>query len=56
MKEKRKRKIKKNREKRQKPVKDISELIDELAYVNENENILKSKRYLDDIYMLDRED
>lgn len=55
MKEKRIKKIKKNRQKLQKPVKDISDLIDELAYVNENENIRKSKRFLDDMYMLDLE-
>lgn len=55
MKKKRRQKIKKNREKRQIPVKDISDLIDELAYLDENKNILKSKRFLDDMYILDME-
>ncbi|WP_415327974.1 hypothetical protein [Chryseobacterium sp. MMS23-Vi53] len=55
MKKKRRKKIKRNREKLQKPIIDISDLIDELAYVNENENIRKSKRFLDDMYMLDFE-
>jgi len=55
MKEKRRKKIKKNRVKRQMPIKDISDLIDELAYLDENENILKSKRFLDDMYILDME-
>lgn len=55
MKKKEKKKKKKNKEKSKKLVKDISALIDELAYVNENENIRKSKRFLDDMYMLDQE-
>lgn len=55
MKKKEKKKNKKNNEKLQKPNKDISALIDELAYVNENENIRKSKRFLDDIYILDQD-
>lgn len=55
MKKKRRIKIKKNRERRQIPVKDINDLIDELAYLDENENILKSKRFLDDMYILDFE-
>lgn len=50
-----KRKNKRNKEKPQKPRKDISELIDELAYINENENILTSKKFLDDLYMLEHE-
>ncbi|SIQ60306.1 hypothetical protein [Chryseobacterium indoltheticum] len=55
MKKKEKKKNKKNNEKLHKPNKDISALIDELAYVNENENIRKSKRFLDDIYILDQD-
>ncbi|GEJ45794.1 MULTISPECIES: hypothetical protein [unclassified Chryseobacterium] len=55
MKKKEKKKKKKNKEKGQKPRRDISDIIDELAYMNENENILKSKRFLDDMYMLDQE-
>lgn len=50
-----KKKNKKNKEKLQKPRKDISELIDELAYINEGENILNSKKFLDGLYMLDHE-
>lgn len=50
-----KRKNKKNKEKLQKPRKDISELIDELAYINEGENILNSKKFLDGLYMLEHE-
>ncbi len=48
-------KNKKNKEKLQKTRKDISELIDELAYINEGENILNSKKFLDDLYMLEHE-
>lgn len=55
MKQKRIKRIKKNRAKRQMPVRDINDLIDELAYLDENENILKSKRFLDDMYILDFE-
>jgi len=50
-----KRKNKKNKEKLQKPRKDISQLIDELAYINEGENILNSKKFLDGLYMLEHE-
>lgn len=55
MKKKEKKKKKKNKEKWQKPSKDISDLIDELAYVNENENIRNSKRFLDDMYILNED-
>ncbi|MGI9650982.1 hypothetical protein [Chryseobacterium sp. RLHN22] len=55
MKEKRIKKIKKNRARRRIPVRDISDVIDELAYLNEDENILKSIRFLDDMYILDME-
>jgi hypothetical protein len=50
---KRRKKIKQNRERRHQPRKDISVLIDELAYINESENMSKSKRFLDDMYILD---
>lgn len=46
---------KKNKEKQQKPHKRIDDLIDELAYVNEKENIRKSKKFLDDMYILSQE-
>ncbi|KFF10885.1 hypothetical protein IW15_17040 [Chryseobacterium soli] len=55
MKKKDKKKKKKDKEKLKKPGKDINALIDEWAYANENENIRKSKRFLDDMYMLDQE-
>lgn len=58
MKKQEKKEKKKNKEhkiKSQKPYKGIDDLIDELAYISENENIRKSKRFLDDIYMLDQE-
>lgn len=58
MKKKDKKKNKKNKEtkeKLKKPKKDISDLIDELAYVNEKGNIRKSKKFLDDMYILDEE-
>ncbi|MDF2934388.1 MAG: hypothetical protein K0R36_3719 [Chryseobacterium sp.] len=55
MKKKDKKKKKKDKDKLQKPSKDISALIDELAYVNENENIRKSKMFLDNLYILDQE-
>jgi hypothetical protein len=50
-----KKKKKKKKEKLQKSGRDISDLIDELAYANENENIRKSKRFLDDMYILSQE-
>lgn len=55
MREKRIKRIKKNRARRQIPVRDINDIIDEMAYLDENENILKSKRFLDDMYILDLE-
>jgi len=55
MNKKRRKKIKRNREKVQNPRKNISDLIDELAYADEAENMLKSKKFLDDLYMLDLE-
>jgi len=58
MKKKEKKKNKKKKEKKeklQKSSKDISAIIDELAYVNERGNIQKSKRFLDDMYILAQE-
>ncbi|MCX8533046.1 hypothetical protein [Chryseobacterium luquanense] len=55
MREKRIKRIKKNRARRQTPVRDINDIIDEMAYLDDNENILKSKRFLDDMYILDLE-
>lgn len=55
MNKKRRKKIKQNRQKVQNPRKDINDLIDELAYGDENENIQKSKRFLDNLYILDLE-
>jgi len=55
MKKNRRKKIKQNREKRHTPRKDINDLIDELAYINESENMRKSKRFLDDMYILDQD-
>ncbi|MFL9833752.1 hypothetical protein [Chryseobacterium terrae] len=61
MKKKENKKIKKNKENKDKQQKlkklkiDISDLIDEMAYINENENILKSKKFLDNMYILDEE-
>lgn len=55
MKKKEKKKKKKYKEKLRKSAKDISDLIDELAYLNENENIRKSKKFLDDMYILAQE-
>ncbi|WP_428069583.1 hypothetical protein [Chryseobacterium gambrini] len=49
-------KIKENLEKFQDPDRDISDLIDELAYLSENENIETSRKFLDDMYMLDQDD
>lgn len=43
------------KEKPEKPRKKISELIDELAYINENENIRNSKKFLEDLYLLEQE-
>ncbi|WP_185147335.1 hypothetical protein [Chryseobacterium binzhouense] len=50
-----KKKNKKSKEKQHKPHKKIDDLIDELAYVNEKENIRKSKKFLDDMYILIQE-
>jgi hypothetical protein len=52
---KRRKQIKRNREKIKNPRKDIGELIDELAYTDENQNMQKSKKILDDLYILDLE-
>ena len=46
---------KENKEKVGKPHKDINDLIDELAYMDEKGNIKKSKKFLDDIYILFQE-
>ena len=46
---------KESKEKLKKPKKDISELIDELAYMNDDENILKSKRFLEEMYVVDED-
>ncbi|WP_157450585.1 MULTISPECIES: hypothetical protein [Chryseobacterium] len=51
----RRKKIKKNREIAKTPKKNIDDLIDELAYLDENKNMQKSKRFLDDMYILDLE-
>lgn len=50
-----KKKNKENKVKQHKPHKKIDELIDELAYVDERENIRKSKKFLDDMYILIQE-
>ncbi|MFP9114601.1 hypothetical protein ACLI1A_11710 [Flavobacterium sp. RHBU_3] len=34
------------------PERDIADLIDDLAYLNESQNIRKSKSFLDSIYRL----
>ncbi|MEA1848055.1 MULTISPECIES: hypothetical protein [Chryseobacterium] len=52
---KRRKKIKKNREINKNPRKNIDDIIDELAYMDENKNMQKSKRFLDDMYILDLE-
>lgn len=46
---------KESKEKLKKPKKDISELIDELAYMNDDENIRKSKRFLEEMYVVDED-
>jgi len=55
MNKKRRKKIRKNREKLNQPRKNISDLIDELAYADDHDNMQKSKRFLEDIYILDLE-
>lgn len=55
MKKKKKKKSKEIKEKLRKPHKDINDLIDELAYVDEKSNIRKSKKFLDDMYILSQE-
>lgn len=55
MKKKKNKKNKESKEKVRKPHKDINDLIDELAYMDEKGNIKKSKKFLDDIYILSQE-
>ncbi len=55
MKKKEKKKKKKAKEKSQKPCQDIYDLIDELAYGNKKGNIQKSKKFLDEMYILAQE-
>lgn len=55
MKKKKKKEKKEKKEKLHKSNKDISDLIDELAYADENENVRKSKKFLDDMYLLSEE-
>lgn len=51
---KRKKKITKKESGAFEPKKDIYDLIDDMAYINENENIQKSKNFLDSMYLLDQ--
>lgn len=55
MKKKEKKKKKKDKEKLQKTNRDISDLIDELAYADDTENIRKIRKFLDDMYILTQE-
>lgn len=55
MKKKEKKKKKKDKEKLKKPGRDISDIIDELAYADESENIRKIRKFLDDMYILSQE-
>ncbi|CAD0219817.1 hypothetical protein KYG33_07075 [Chryseobacterium sp. D764] len=59
MKKKEKKKKKKDKEKDneklKKPSRDISDLIDELAYADESDNIRKIRKFLDDMYILSQE-
>lgn len=56
MKKKEKKKDKeKDNEKLKKPSRDISDLIDELAYADESDNIRKIRKFLDDMYILSQE-
>ncbi|BFO68724.1 hypothetical protein [Chryseobacterium sp. KCF3-3] len=55
MKKKEKKKKKKDKEKLKKPGRDISDIIDELAYADESDNIMKIRKFLDDMYILSQE-
>lgn len=55
MKKKEKKKKKKNKEKLEDQRRDISDLIDELAYADDSENIKKIRKFLDDMYILSQE-
>lgn len=46
--------IRKSKKAFDKPKKDISDLIDDMAYLDEKKNIQKSKSFLDDMYLLDQ--
>lgn len=48
-----KNKIKRNNGGFDKAEKDIDNLIDDMAYLNESQNIRKSKDFLDNMYLLD---
>ncbi|WP_172625663.1 hypothetical protein [Chryseobacterium panacisoli] len=55
MKKKENKKKKKGKEKLKKQGRDISDLIDELAYADESDNIRKIRKFLDDMYILSQE-
>ncbi len=55
MKKKEKKKNKKEKEKLKKPSRDISDLIDELAYADKSEDVRKIRKFLDDMYILSQE-
>lgn len=38
------------------PEKDIDDLIDDIAYLDESQNIKKSKRFLDNMYLINKEE
>ncbi len=49
-------KVKKKNKKPNEQEKDIGDLIDDMAYVDENHSIKKSKSFLDNIYRLNNEE
>lgn len=50
---KKEKKVKKIEKTVSKPKKDISDLIDDMAYLDEKKNIQKSRSFLDNMYLLD---
>lgn len=48
-------KVRKSKRTVSKPKRDISDLIDEMAYLEENKNIQKSKSFLDNMYLLNQQ-
>lgn len=54
--ERKKKIIKKNKGIFDEATKDIDDLIDDIAYLDESQNIKKSKSFLDNMYLINKEE